>query len=84
MSNVKDKSAASRRKFLSGAAAATAGAATLGFPMIAKSQAPIVIKMQGAWGAKDIFNEMAQEYVTRVNEWRAGACASTTWWPARW
>jgi len=74
MSIQKDKSAASRRKFLSGAAAATAGAATLGFPMIAKAQAPapIVIKMQGAWGAKDIFNEMAQEYVTRVNEMAGG------------
>ena len=74
MSNQKDNPAASRRKFLSGAAAATAGAATLGFPMIAKAQAPapIVIKMQGAWGAKDIFNEMAQEYVTRVNEMAGG------------
>src|SRR5512134_1284104 len=72
MSNEQVKPAASRRKFLTGAAAATAGAATLGFPMIAKSQAPIVIKMQGAWGAKDIFNEMAQEYVTRVNEMAGG------------
>ena len=74
MSTQKVNSIASRRKFLSGAAAATAGAATLGFPMIAKAQAPapIVIKMQGSWGAKDIFNEMAQEYVTRVNEMAAG------------
>ena len=62
----------SRRKFLTGAAAATAGAATLGFPMIARSQAPIVLKMQGAWGAKDIFNEMAEEYVKRVNEIAGG------------
>src|SRR3990172_9156776 len=62
----------SRRKFLTGAAAATAGAATLGFPMIAKSQAPIVIKMQGSWSATDIFNEMAAEYVTRVNEMSGG------------
>jgi TRAP-type mannitol/chloroaromatic compound transport system substrate-binding protein len=28
--------------------------------------------MQGAWGAKDIFNEMAQEYVTRVNDMAGG------------
>ena len=62
----------SRRKFLTGAGAAAAGAATLGFPMIAKSQAPTVIKMQGAWSATDIFNEMAQEYVTRVNEMAGG------------
>ena len=66
------KPQSARRKFLTGAAAATAGAATLGFPMIAKSQSPIVIKMQGSWGAKDIFNEMAQEFVTRVNEMAGG------------
>ena len=62
----------SRRKFLTGAATATAGAATLAFPMIAKAQSPIVLKMQGAWGAKDIFNEMAEEYVKRVNEMSGG------------
>ena len=61
MSIQKDKPVASRRKFLSGAAVATAGAATLGFPMIGRTQSPIVIKMQGAWGAKDIFNEMAED-----------------------
>ena len=72
MSNEQVKPTASRRKFLTGAAAATAGAATLGFPMIAKSQSPIVLKMQGAWGAKDIFNEMAEEYVKRVNEMAGG------------
>jgi TRAP-type mannitol/chloroaromatic compound transport system substrate-binding protein len=67
-----DKPEGSRRKFLTGAATAAAGTAALGFPMIAKSQAPIVLKMQGSWGAKDIFNEMAQEYVTRVNEMAGG------------
>ena len=66
------KTPSSRRKFLTGAAAATAGAATLGFPMIAKSASPVVLKMQGAWGAKDIFNEMAEEYVKRVNEMSEG------------
>ena len=60
-----------RRKFLTGAAAA-AGAAAISAPMISVAQSPIVIKMQGAWGAKDIFNEMAQEYVTRVNEMAGG------------
>jgi TRAP-type mannitol/chloroaromatic compound transport system substrate-binding protein len=63
---------ARRRKFLTGAAAAGAGAASLGFPMIAKSQSPIVIKMQGAWSATDIFNEFAQEFVTRVNQMAGG------------
>jgi TRAP-type mannitol/chloroaromatic compound transport system substrate-binding protein len=71
MSN-EHKPKASRRKFLTGAAAATAGAATLGFPMIATPQSPIVIKMQGSWGAKDIFNEMAEEFVKRVNDMAGG------------
>src|SRR5688500_19815296 len=61
-----------RRKFLTGAAAATTGAAITGFPMISVAQSPVVLKMQGAWGAQDIFNEMAQEYVTRVNEMSGG------------
>ncbi len=61
----------SRRKFLTGAAAAT-GAATMAFPMISVAQSPVVLKMQGAWGAKDIFNEMAEQYVTRVNEMAGG------------
>ena len=72
MSNEQVKAKPSRRKFLTGAAAATAGAATLGFPMIGRTQSPVVIKMQGAWSATDIFNEMAQEFVTRVNEMSGG------------
>jgi TRAP-type mannitol/chloroaromatic compound transport system substrate-binding protein len=67
-----EKPAASRRKFLTGAATAAAGTAALGFPMIVKSQSPIVIKMQGSWGSADIFNDMAQEYVKRVNEMSGG------------
>ena len=62
-----------RRRFLRSAAlGAAAGGATLGFPAIVKSQSPIVIKMQGSWGSADIFNEMAQEYVKRVNEMSGG------------
>jgi TRAP-type mannitol/chloroaromatic compound transport system substrate-binding protein len=72
MSSEQQKPKASRRKFLTGAAAAATGATALGFPTIVKSQAPIVLKMQGAWGAKDIFNEMAQEYVTKVNDMAGG------------
>ena len=68
----KDQVKASRRKFLSGATAAAAGAAAVGFPMIAKAQSPIVIKMQGSWSATDIFNEMAMEFVKRVNEMSGG------------
>ncbi|HEU4644313.1 MAG TPA: twin-arginine translocation signal domain-containing protein, partial [Burkholderiales bacterium] len=72
MSNEQVKPQAMRRKFLTGAAAATAGAATLGFPMIGRTQSPIVLKMQGAWSGSDIFNEMAEEYVKRVNEMAGG------------
>jgi TRAP-type mannitol/chloroaromatic compound transport system substrate-binding protein len=60
-----------RRRFLGAAATGIAGAA-LTAPMISVAQSPIVLKMQGAWGAKDIFNEMAEEYVKRVNEMSGG------------
>ncbi len=72
MSEQQSSSKPTRRKFLTGAAAAATGAATLGFPMIVKSQSPIVIKMQGSWGTADIFNDMAQAYVKRVNEMSGG------------
>jgi TRAP-type mannitol/chloroaromatic compound transport system substrate-binding protein len=72
MTQEQTKTPPARRRFLTGAAAATAGAATLGFPMIMKAQQPIVIKMQGSWGSADIFNDMAQEYVKRVNEMSGG------------
>ena len=61
-----------RRRFLGAAAAGVAGAAAMTAPMISVAQSPIVLKMQGAWGAKDIFNEMAEEYVKRVNEMAGG------------
>ncbi len=61
-----------RRKFLKKAAVAgAAGAATLGFPMVSRAQTT-VLKMQGAWGAKDIFNDYATDYVKRVNEMAGG------------
>ena len=76
--------APSRRKFLTGAAALSAVTlaacgkteapkpAATAAPAVAVKPSTIVLKMQGAWGAKDIFNEMAQEYVTRVNEMSDG------------
>src|SRR5450830_810530 len=62
----------SRRKFLSGAAAATAGAATLGFPMIAKAQGPISMRWQSTWPSKDIFHEFALDYAKKVNDMTGG------------
>ncbi len=64
----------SRRKFLragAATAAGAAGAATLGFPMVSRAQTT-VLKMQGAWGAKDIFNDMAMQYVDAVNQMSGG------------
>ena len=72
MSNQKDKTVATRRKFLSGAAAATAGVATLGFPMIAKSQGPISMRWQSTWPAKDIFHEYANDFAKKVNDMTGG------------
>jgi TRAP-type mannitol/chloroaromatic compound transport system substrate-binding protein len=60
-----------RRTFLKTAAAGAAGAAALGFPMVSRAQT-VTLKMQGAWGAKDIFNEYAEDYVKRVNEMAGG------------
>ncbi len=62
-----------RRKFLKKAAVVggVAGAATLGFPMVSRAKT-VTLKMQGAWGAKDIFNDMATDYVKRVNEMAGG------------
>jgi len=64
---------ASRRKFLAGAAAATAGAATLGFPMIAKGQTgPLNFRFQSTWPSKDIFHEYAQDFAKTVNDMTGG------------
>ena len=48
-----------RRRFLGSAVAGIAGAAAMTAPMVSVAQSPVVLKMQGAWGAKDIFNETA-------------------------
>jgi len=60
-----------RRTFLKTAAAGAAGVAALGFPMVSRAQT-VTLKMQGAWGAKDIFNEYAEDYVKRVNDMAGG------------
>ncbi|GAB4212432.1 MAG: TRAP transporter substrate-binding protein [Rhodoferax sp.] len=66
--------AATRRKFFVAAAATAAPvlAARAQAPAVAVKPSTIVLKMQGAWGAKDIFNEMAEDYVKRVNEMSGG------------
>ena len=67
------KPAVSRRKFLTGAAAATTGAAITGFPMIARAQAaPISMRWQSTWPTKDIFHEYALDYAKKVNDMSGG------------
>jgi len=63
---------ASRRKFLSGAAAATTGAAIAGFPMISVAQTPITMRWQSTWPTKDIFHEYALDYAKKVNDMSGG------------
>ncbi len=63
---------ASRRKFFVAAAAAAAPVAAVRAQAVAVAPSTVVMKMQGAWGAKDIFNEMAEDYVKRVNEMAGG------------
>ena len=72
--DVKQKEASpTRRKFLTGAAAATTGAAIAGFPMIAKAQAgPIPMRWQSTWPAKDIFHEYALDFAKKVNDMTGG------------
>jgi TRAP-type mannitol/chloroaromatic compound transport system substrate-binding protein len=67
-----DAPQASRRRFFGKAATAAVAAPLAGFPMIAVAQTPVVFKIQGSWGTNEIFSEMAQQYVTRVNEMAGG------------
>ncbi len=62
-----------RRGFLKAAGGAAAGAATLGFPMIATGQAgPISMRWQSTWPSKDIFHEYALDYAKKVNDMTGG------------
>jgi TRAP-type mannitol/chloroaromatic compound transport system substrate-binding protein len=64
-----DKSKTTRRKFL--LAAGATGAATIAMPQVSRAQT-VTLRMQTSWPASDIFTEMAQQYVTRVNEMAGG------------
>src|ERR687892_1206794 len=65
MTTSKARNTTTRRKFLAGAG--LTGAAVIAMPQVSRAQTT-TLKMQGSWGAKDVFNEMAEDYVKRVNE----------------
>ena len=66
------KTKVSRRKFIkTGAVVAGAGAATLAMPNVSMA-ATKTLKMQSSWGATSPFQDMAKEYVTRVEGMAGG------------
>ena len=70
MAKNKQSTAATRRKFLGGAA--VAGVATMVAPTIVKAQGPIAMRFQSTWPSKDIFHEYALDYAKTVNDMTGG------------
>jgi TRAP-type mannitol/chloroaromatic compound transport system substrate-binding protein len=66
----KSSSAATRRKFLKGAALATTAAVTA--PSVVKAQGAINMRWQSTWPSKDIFHEYALDYAKKVNDMTGG------------
>jgi len=69
MSNKKLSGASTRRKFLSGAAVATAAVVA---PTVVKAQGPINMRWQSTWPSKDIFHEYANDFAKKVNDMTGG------------
>ncbi|MGC1610180.1 MAG: twin-arginine translocation signal domain-containing protein, partial [Pseudolabrys sp.] len=69
MSQNKNSSTATRRKFLTGAA--VAGAAVTA-PNVVSAQGPIAMRFQSTWPSKDIFHEYATDFGKRVNDMTGG------------
>jgi TRAP-type mannitol/chloroaromatic compound transport system substrate-binding protein len=66
----KSSAAATRRKFLKGAALATTAAVAA--PSVVKAQGPISMRWQSTWPSKDIFHEYALDYAKKVNDMTGG------------
>src|SRR5437868_10815958 len=66
----KSSSAATRRKFLKGAALATTAAVAA--PSVVKAQGAINMRWQSTWPSKDIFHEYALDYAKKVNDMTGG------------
>ena len=70
MSTKSPSAVATRRKFLKGAAVATA--ATVAAPSVVRAQGPINMRWQSTWPSKDIFHEYALDYAKKVNDMTGG------------
>jgi TRAP-type mannitol/chloroaromatic compound transport system substrate-binding protein len=70
MPNKSPSAAATRRKFLKGAAVATA--ATVVAPSVVRAQGPVNLRWQSTWPSKDIFHEYALDYAKKVNDMTGG------------
>jgi TRAP-type mannitol/chloroaromatic compound transport system substrate-binding protein len=66
----RSSSAATRRKFLKGAALATTAAVAA--PSVVKAQGAINMRWQSTWPSKDIFHEYALDYAKKVNDMTGG------------
>src|SRR6187399_120652 len=63
------QSTSTRRKFLGGAAVATAAVTA---PNVVKAQGPISMRWQSTWPAKDIFHEYATDFAKKINDMTGG------------
>jgi len=70
MPNKSSSAAATRRRFLKGAALATA--ASVAAPSVVKAQGAISMRFQSTWPSKDIFHEYALDYAKKVNDMTGG------------
>ena len=64
------QSIATRRKFLKGAAVASAAAVAA--PSVVKAQGPISMRWQSTWPSKDIFHEYANDFAKKGNDMTGG------------
>jgi TRAP-type mannitol/chloroaromatic compound transport system substrate-binding protein len=70
MPNRSSSAAATRRKFLKGAALASV--ASVAAPSVVNAQGPINMRWQSTWPSKDNFHEYALDYAKKVNDMTGG------------
>jgi len=71
--DIKTKTVASRRKFLTRAVAAAGASATaLAAPSVVAQASPITMRWQSTWPSKDIFHEYANDFAKKINDMTGG------------